>query len=405
MREPLVPPSSPLVSERVAVAQARSIERRELQRERLRPLGWAILALVAVPAATGRPAPGLSGMHLAVTLALAVYLVSLVLQLRSRLGARGCISTVVLLGSAGVALAALQPKGPVEIAPSVAVWLAAARLPQPISLPLAAAITLGFDLAIALTGLHWEYSAASGTVLCVLMAATARFMRRANESQDQTARLLAELEDARDSNAQAAALAERAHIARDLHDVLAHSLSALAIQIEGARVLATREPASKQLPEVIARAAELVKHGLAEAKQAVGALRGDSLPAIAELPGLLDGFRELGLDVTLEITGEARPLPQETSLALYRTAQEALTNAVRYAPGSHMTVTLHYANGCVSLAVEDHGSTERGASAALGNVGGGRGLAGMRERIESLGGYMSANPTSDGFRVEVEAPA
>jgi signal transduction histidine kinase len=395
-------------SERATAARSRAAQRHLRRRARLRPLGWAVLAVVIVSAVSGHPAPGLTGTHLGVSLALAAYAIALLLELRPEWPQHSLpasAAATALLGSAGVALAALQPHGPVEIAPSVAVWLAATRLPRSTALPLAAAITVGLDLTIVLTSTHWDQSIAAATLLRVLMFVTAEFMRRANESQEQTEELLAELEDARDAQARAAALAERGRIARDLHDVLAHSLSALTIQLEGARLLAAREQSGSELAAAITRAGQLARNGLTDAKRAVGALRGDAVPSASDLPGLAQSFCELGLDATLEIVGQTRPLPDETWSALYRAAQEALTNALRYAPSSQTTVTLHYQDNRVLLTVEDNGPDPTSRSEPLAGVGGGRGLTGMRERIEALGGSMTAGPAGNGFRVEVEAPA
>jgi len=108
-------------------------------------------------------------------------------------------------------------------------------------------------------------------------------MKQARDSQERTELLLAQLEDARDEQARAAAVAERSRIAGELHDVLAHSLSGAAIQLQGARLLAEREHAERKIQSAIERASELVKDGLASARQAVGALRGDELPNVAQL--------------------------------------------------------------------------------------------------------------------------
>ena len=367
-----------------------------------------MLAVVIVAAATGAPGPGFAGTRLGITLALAAYAVVLVVELRRNAPRRRLeerFATSALLGAAGISLAALQPRGAVELAPSIAVWLAATRLPIRMAVPLAAAITLGLDVSIALRSAHWGQSVAASTLLCALLFVMAEFMRRANESAEQAERLLVALEEARDAQAHAAALAERGRIARDLHDVLAHSLSALTLQLEAAGLLAKRDGAPAELADTIARAARQARTGLTEAKRAVGALRGDAVPTAADLPALVEGFRDAGLDATLEIVGAARDLSAATSRTLYRVAQEALTNALRYAPGARATVTLRYDDGHVSLAVADTGPHPQADVTPLTGVGGGHGLEGIRERIESLGGAMRFGPAGNGFRVEVEAPA
>ena len=174
-----------------------------------------------------------------------------------------------------------------------------------------------------------------------------------------------------------------------------------AIQLQAARKLADREHATPRLSEAIDRACALVKAGLANARQAVGTLRGDPLPTVTELPSLIDSYKtDMNLDVTLRIEGSARTLPADRSLALYRGAQEALTNVARYAPSACTTITLHYEPERTKLSVDNGAS----ASPPRPGMGGGRGLEGLRERIERAGGTMSAGPTAEGWRVEIEVP-
>ena len=385
---------------RVALARRRAAERRAERGARLRPLALLVLAVVVVPAALSHPRPSGHGTGLGVTLALVAYAGAVAFLLR-RDGGVADVAAIVAIAGGGVALAALQPHGLVELAPSVAVWTAFVRLPPRAAAVAAAAVIAGLDGAIAAGGVHVGESIAASTLLCLVLAASAYFMRRATESRDEIEVLLAELEDAREAETRAAAAAERTRIARELHDVLAHSLSALTIQLEGARLLATRDGAARGLRDALERAGELAKEGLGDARRAVGALRGDEQPALAALPELVDRFRRLDLDVSLAVEGEPRALAAETSLALYRAAQEALTNALRYAGNGTTTVILRYGEAAVSLAVEDRDAT----AAPLAGAGGGNGLVGMRERVEALGGTMAAGATAAGFRVEVAVPA
>jgi signal transduction histidine kinase len=217
--------------------------------------------------------------------------------------------------------------------------------------------------------------------------------------------LLAELADARDEQAHAAAIAERGRIASELHDVLAHSLSAAAIQLQGARLLAERERAEPQLRTAIHRAGQLVTAGLADARQAVGALRGEPLPTISELSSLVDNFRrDMDLPATLSVQGDPRILPADASLALYRGAQEALTNVVRYAPGAATSVVLHYRANHTSVSVANASTAVATSMVGLPRVGGGHGLIGMRERLERVGGSMQAGPSDHGWRVDLVVP-
>jgi signal transduction histidine kinase len=261
---------------------------------------------------------------------------------------------------------------------------------------------------------------------------TGLFMRRGRASQDRTELLMAQLQDARDAEAAAAALAERGRIAGELHDVLAHALSGLAIQLQGARKLADRESASDALRGALERSADLAREGLADARQAVGALRGDRLPTVDEVSALVEDFRrDTGAAAALHIDGTPRPLPADASLALFRGAQEALTNITRYAPGASVTVTVRYALGRTVLTVEDQAGTAgppgphgpRGPGTVevpaasvsppgvapapnplLAEAGGGHGLTAMRERAVRAGGTARAGPTTGGWRVELEVP-
>ena len=390
-------------SERVAEAQARSQERLHRQRQSLRPLGWAVILVVVLGSANSDPVPGLHGTALAVTLALIVFAATFLVAIRDSFPERTLAlqgAAIAAMGAAGIAIAGLQPKGATGVAAGVAVFIAITRLPLNVGVAVGGPVTVGLGAVMAVAGSS-SAAVAAAMLVTVLLGVVALFLKRSRESQDQTELLLAQLEDARDEQARTAAVAERGHVASELHDVLAHSLSGAAIQLQGARKLADREQASPVLSDAIDRASELVKSGLANARQAVGALRGDALPTVAELAGLIESYRtDMNLDATLQIEGQVRTLPANTSLALYRGAQEALTNVARYAPGSCATVTLRYENDRTRLSVAN------GVSAAppRNGMGGGRGLDGLRERIERAGGAMSAGPTGDGWRVEIEVP-
>jgi signal transduction histidine kinase len=309
------------------------------------------------------------------------------------------------MGTAGVALVAIQPRGATTLAGGAAVWMAIARLPLPLGISIGCAVTAGLDLAAVLGGSSAAATVAA-TLLCLLLGLVAYFIKQARASQDTTELLLAQLEDAREEQLQAAAVTERGRIAGELHDVLAHSLSGAAIQLQGARKLAEREEASPEVRAAIERAGELVGDGLANARQAVGALRGDDLPGVARLESLVRTFRDdMNTEVTLTIEGTVRPLPADASLALYRGAQEALTNVTRYAPGSATTVVLRYGSKRTTLTVEDRFAGPKRDSAGLEGVGGGNGLSGMRERLARAGGTMQAGPTDTGWRVDLDIPA
>jgi signal transduction histidine kinase len=405
------PESSTSGSRRLALARERAQDRLKRQRDIFRPLGWAVIAIVTISNIGAHPAPGMRGTGLGITIALSIFVITFVLAISDRFTEGSEVVQAVdiaVMGAAGVALAALQPQGATGLAGSAAVWVAVVRLPFPWGVALGAALTVALAIAIAAAG-GSASAVLAATLACAFLALAALFMKRARESQNQTELLLAQLEDAREEQTRAAAIAERSRIASELHDVLAHSLSGAAIQLQSARVLAEREHAGPQMRMAIDRASELVKDGLTNAKQAVGALRGDELPGVEQLPTLIDRVRgDLHVPLTLLIEGDARQLPAEASLALYRGAQEALTNVARYAHGASSVVVLRYDDDHTSLSVENGcpaGAAPLRGEEALGHVGGGRGLAGLRERLQRVGGSMSAGPKDGGWRVDMEVPA
>ena len=146
------------------------------------------------------------------------------------------------------------------------------------------------------------------------------------------------------------------------------------------------------------RAHHLAAGGLTEARDAIGALRGDAMPGPERLAALADAFPGRA---ELTVEGEPAALVSEARLALYRTAQEALTNVARHSAADRVELRLSYEPGGTRLVVRDIGP---GAPVTIGAVGGGYGLTGMRERAELLGGELTAGPTHDGFRVELWLP-
>jgi signal transduction histidine kinase len=348
------------------------------QRETFRP--FVLLVLVAVLLTT----------HLRLDLVppLAVFAAALVLAYVSSVD----VLAVVAAAAAAIALGALEPStAPPAIVGATAVWLAIVRLPLRIGVAVAGTSTLGLAAALAAAG--DPRAIVSAVLSCALLGMAAYFVRTTRAGERRLETLLGELEAAREAQLASAADAERTRIARELHDVLAHALSGAAIQLQGARRLAEREHANEDLRAAIERASELVRDGLANARDAVEALR-QSAPGVDQLPALVAGR------AALTVEGAPRPLPAEVGLTLYRAAQEALTNASRYAGGAAVAVTLRYEDAAVRMEIENG----RG-HAPLAGVGGGRGLTGLGERVEQAGGTMHAGPTDDGWLVAVEVPA
>ncbi len=214
-----------------------------------------------------------------------------------------------------------------------------------------------------------------------------------------------ELQASRAAEARAAAVAERGRLAREMHDVLAHSLSALALQLETTRLLARNRGVSDEITQAIDRAHHLAVSGLDEARRAIAAERGEELPGPERIGALANAFEEQsGLPVAVRVVGEPRELSPEARLAMYRTAQEALTNVRRHATAERVDVRLDYGSDSTLLVVEDHAVPGSPRPAEIGLTSG-YGLTGMRERAELLGGELLARPTSTGFRVELRLPA
>ena len=307
--------------QRETAARTRAEQRLRRQRNTLRPLGVFVIAAVAIGAFNGHPTPGAHGEGLALAGALLVFATGLAFAVRNSFIDRPLATqtaVIAAVGAAGVGLVALQPHGTTELAAGAAVWLAVARLPLALGVLLAGATTVGVALAEALAGASAAVVLAA-VLLCTLLGLVGYFLKQDRASQDTTELLLAQLEDAREEQLQAAAVSERGRIASELHDVLAHSLSGAAIQLQGARKLAERERASAQLRAAIERAGELVRDGLVSARQAVGALRGDDMPGVGQLESLVARFRDdTATDVRFTVEGEARSLPADAGLALPR---------------------------------------------------------------------------------------
>jgi len=227
--------------------------------------------------------------------------------------------------------------------------------------------------------------------------------RRLRDEQFRVRALLTELEARRDRDLAAAKVEERTRLARDIHDVLAHSLTALIVQLDGARMLLTGERASDEAVSSVLRARHLAQEGLDETRRAVGTLRGDRVPGARMLVSLVQDFeRDSGLPCDYSVDGEPVELESPAQLALYRTAQEALTNVRKHAPANRVQIHLRYATGGAELTVDDVGAAP---GPRPNGAGEGYGLEGMRERAELLGGSLEAGPRDTGFRVRLWLPA
>ncbi|MFE6753685.1 sensor histidine kinase [Streptomyces sp. NPDC057684] len=280
--------------------------------------------------------------------------------------------------------------------PALVLWCGCAvtaleRLPLVAAIPLTAGALTGFAL---LNNDAWFTTAVTTIGLCL----AGYVLRLDAEARGSAQRLLRQERAARAAEAESAALAERARIAREIHDVLAHSLSAQLVHLEAARLLIERGADLDQIHERVVAARGMARDGLTETRQALSALRGEMTP-------LEDFLRELVAmaGATVSVEGVRRPLSVEASQTVRRVAQEALTNVRKHAPGAKAQVRLEYGAAEVTLEVRDSGSAA--SAGELTVSGSGYGLLGMRERAELLGGTLVAGPCEEGFVVKLKVPA
>jgi signal transduction histidine kinase len=199
---------------------------------------------------------------------------------------------------------------------------------------------------------------------------------------------------------EAAAVRERERIAREIHDIVAHSVSLMVVQAESGAVLAgDRERVEAAFDTISATGRQAV----AQLDRALGVLRGDGpsrhpLPDIGDLPELLQRTRSADLDAGLVVRGETRPVPPELGTAVYRVVQEALTNTIKHAGASRVTVELDWRTTELRVRVVDDG----GGTASAGPTGG-RGLVGMRERVRAFDGTFDTGAGADGAGFAVTA--
>jgi signal transduction histidine kinase len=254
----------------------------------------------------------------------------------------------------------------------------------------------GITAVIVLLTSGWDHMAA---VPAALLAAALAMGEVASTRRDVAAAAGAHAHDL-----------ERARVAREFHDVIAHQLSAIAVQAGAARLASLSNPEAAL--EAVTAIEQDARHGLVELNRLVGALYrepGEHLdrapqPQLRDLPDLIERAKESGLPAELVIEGEPRPLPAAVELAGYRVVQESLTNAVRYASGSPATVLVAYLGDGIVVQVHDDGAPEPGAGGH--REGGGWGLEGLKERARLLGGQLDAGRRPDrGFVVRAWLPA
>jgi signal transduction histidine kinase len=297
------------------------------------------------------------------------------------------------------------------------------------SLALAGSITGASMAVIASVALAFGAPAwdVGGYPLILLLGLVfGRVLRGFRVQAEQAAALLAKAEQLNLEQNRAATLDERNRIAREIHDVLAHSLGALGVQIQAAQAVLTDQADVERAVELLAQARRMVTQGLVETRRAVHALRVDTPPldqGVAELGTAHQGRHRA--PVNFEVTGTPRLLPPEAGLALIRTAQEALVNSAKYAPYQPVEIRLDYDQAATALTVvnrlcvgpgngngpgnhngADHNGADRKGSngSSFETTNGGYGLAGMRERLLLLNGTLSAGQDGEEWVVVARVP-
>ena len=311
------------------------------------------------------------------------------------------------LGALTITLAstiALADPAPLTVAGAIAqlivAYQVAVQYRRAVSLLVAAPFALN-----AVAPLNGQDSALSGLLILVIVVAALIL----GDSQRQRSQAVAERDETRramvDTLRDRAAAQERNRIARELHDVVAHHLSMIAIQAETARLATPGMPADGQ--EQLAAIGGTARDALTEMRRLLGVLRVDvdEAAALAPQPGLdridelVEAARAAGTPVRLTLSGTPVPLPVGVDLSAYRIVQEALTNARQHAPGAAVEVEVAYTDDMLRLRIRDDGPGSTQANPS------GHGLHGMRERAALAGGTLTAGPAeAGGFLVEATLP-
>jgi signal transduction histidine kinase len=330
---------------------------------------------------------------------------------------------LIILSLAGGALAAF--------APTAIIFAAVATLGAATAWDVRWAAVIGacgwIAMLIAVVVSDHALSIALGGVAAIVVGGLVGFTRRQvverthQAAQVEVATAKAEVEQTR-----AELLGERNHLAREIHDVLAHTLAALSLQLEAFATVVDSEPDTSPAVRVqLEKTQQLVREGLNEARGAVQALRDDAASLDDQLRRLADRHQA---DFT--VAGPLQRLSAPVVMSLYRVAQEALTNVMKHAPGAPASVRLAFGSDTVALTVDNAaagrpndnignignvaapaGNGVNGNGAALDSgggflalSGGGYGLRGIAERVALLGGHVEAGPTAEGWRVEAVVP-
>jgi signal transduction histidine kinase len=296
-----------------------------------------------------------------------------------------------VVGAATGAYGIASLPDPVFVGAFVSLYTVVARCPPRVSVPIGVATAALWLLATAMSGdsdLNDYYPAVVLASLAGALGVLARTLQRQREE-----------------DADRAVAEERARLARELHDVVAHAVSMVVVQAE-AGAAAGGPP--ERVEETFDAIADTGRTALSELRRLLGVLRDpgepgprDPQPGVAQLEPLVEVVRRAGLPVDVRVEGTGRPLPPGVDLSAYRIVQEALTNAGKHAPGATVTVTVERPDGALTVRVVNGPPTGPVGEAPSGGFG----LVGLGERVRTLGGRLTAEPRLDGgFAVEAVLP-
>jgi signal transduction histidine kinase len=306
------------------------------------------------------------------------------------------LAGLLVLGTAGAALTGLLTKntGVSPVFPAAASIVISIRWPSGWSAVVVGWFELVLLVCAATQGWHQFATTGLGYGGLLLGMYGLGVGRRSYALRAESAeKLLRETERANHEEAHAAALAERGRIAREIHDVLAHSLAALTVQLEAADALleSGSETGMPRAHDYVKKSRRIAREGLIETRRAIAALREDAPPLPELLYALADAYQgDTGAPAQVHVEGLPRPLAADAGLTVYRAAQESLTNVRKHAPGAPIWLTMEFGEEQVVLTVENGAPTE--PPTALAESGGGYGLAGLKERAELIGGTLEAGP-------------
>ncbi|MGA2925397.1 MAG: histidine kinase [Solirubrobacteraceae bacterium] len=370
----------------------------------------AALVLIGSSVLGAHHPPGASGRALVITVAFVGAIVAWLAWVIRPVSDRGLTPDLYLIAAAGGVLCGASPDSAASTFVFVAVAVGGLRVELGRTLPLVAVGALGLGVSVLV------YNGSALGLLAYTLGFLAAALAASNARQaaaraDQAELLLAQTQRSHEEQLRAARLEESSRLAREIHDVLAHTLAGLTIQLEATTSLLEQGADRDTILARVRRAHGLARQGLEETRQAVGALRGEQASAPSGIEALVADYGATA-DARADLTIDGNParLTGPTGQTVLRVVQEALTNVRKHAPGAGVSVAVDAGANPgdeVVLRVDDLPAAGAAACAPsrLAASGGGYGLQGMRERAQLLGGTLSAGPTGAGWRVELRLPA